>query len=377
MNHGIVIIGSGFAARQLVKNIRKQDASVSLTLIAADSMDEYNKPDLSHVISRGLYADDLTLQTAGEFAEQYNLRLFPHTRITDINADSRTVLSQSGQWSYDKLVLATGASAFVPPVAGYEHMLTLNSQQEYRAAQPVLHDAQRVLIVGSGLIGSELAMDFCRAGKAVTLIDNAASILASLMPPEVSSRLQHRLTENGVHLLLKSQLVSLEQTTGGIRVTLDRQRVIEVDAVVAATGLRPQTTLARRAGVMINRGIVVNTALQTSDPHIFALGDCAEINGMVLPFLQPIMLSAMCLAKTLLTNGGELKLPAMLVKVKTPDLPLHLAGETHREDLHWHIIVDDRGMVAKGIDASETLRAFVVSEDRMKEAFTLLKALTV
>lgn len=89
-------------------------------------------------------------------------------------------------------------------------MLTLNSQQEYRACETQLRDARRVLIVGGGLIGSELAMDFCRAGKAVTLIDNAASILASLMPPEVSSRLQHRLTEMGVHLLLKSQLQGLE-----------------------------------------------------------------------------------------------------------------------------------------------------------------------
>lgn len=79
MSDGIVIIGSGFAARQLVKNIRKQDAQIPLTLIAADSMDEYNKPDLSHVISRGQKADDLTLQSAGEFAEQYTLRLFPHT----------------------------------------------------------------------------------------------------------------------------------------------------------------------------------------------------------------------------------------------------------------------------------------------------------
>ena len=197
MSNGIVIIGSGFAARQLVKNIRKQDASIPLTLIAADSMDEYNKPDLSHVISQGQRADDLTRQTAGEFAEQFNLHLFPHTWVTDIDAEAHVVKSQNNQWQYDKLVLATGASAFVPPVPGRELMLTLNSQQEYRACETQLRDARRVLIVGGGLIGSELAMDFCRAGKAVTLIDNAASILASLMPPEVSSRLQHRLTEIG------------------------------------------------------------------------------------------------------------------------------------------------------------------------------------
>ncbi|HDS1116995.1 TPA: FAD-dependent oxidoreductase, partial [Pluralibacter gergoviae] len=190
MNHGIVIIGSGFAARQLVKHIRKLDGQVPLTLIAADGMDEYNKPDLSHVISRGLSADALTLQTAGEFAEQYQLQLFPQTWITDIDSAARAVRSADRSWQYDRLVLATGARTAVPPVPGHELMLTLNSQQEYRAARQLLCDARRVLIVGGGLIGCELAMDFRLAGKTVSVVDNNASLMASLMPPEVSSRLQ-------------------------------------------------------------------------------------------------------------------------------------------------------------------------------------------
>ncbi|MEB4674287.1 NADH:flavorubredoxin reductase NorW [Enterobacteriaceae bacterium G50] len=375
MNNGIVIIGSGFAARQLVKNIRKQDAAVPLTLIAADSIDEYNKPDLSHVVSRGQTAADLTLQTAGEFAEQYNLNLFPQTWVSGIDAQAHVVKNQHQEWHYDKLVLATGASTIVPPVPGKELMLTLNSQQEFGAAQSTLRDAQRVLIIGGGLIGSELAMDFSRAGKAVTVVDNSASILASLMPPEVSSRLQHRLTDMGVHLLLKTQLQSLEKTATGIVAQFDRNRQIEVDAVVAATGLRPETALARQAGVEINRGVKVNSAMQTSNPDIYALGDCAEINGAVLPFLQPILLSAMCLAKNLLGQNGELKLPHMLVKVKTPDLPLHLAGETRRQDLDWTIATSAQGMLAQGYDNNQQLRAFVVSEERMKEAFSLLKLL--
>ena len=375
MSDGIVIIGSGFAARQLVKNIRKQDTHIPLTLIAADSMDEYNKPDLSHVVSRGQRADDLTLQTAGEFAEQYHLRLFPYTWVSDLDAAAKVVKSQDREWRYDKLVLATGAAPFIPPVPGHELMLTLNSQREYGAAQSQLHDAQRVLIVGGGLIGCELAMDFCRAGKAVTVVDNSASVLSALMPPEVSSRLQHRLTDMGVHLMLKTQLAGLEQTADGIRVSLDRQRSVTVDAVVAAAGLRPETALARHVGLLIRRGVVVNNRLQTSDPAIYALGDCAEINGSVLPFLQPILLSAMCLAKNLLSQASELTLPPMLVKVKTPDLPLHLAGDTRREDLTWNIVAANDGLVAKGVDAENQLRAFVVSEERMKEAFALLKQL--
>lgn len=376
MSHGIVIIGSGFAARQLVKNLRKQDSQVAITVIAADSIDEYSKPDLSHVISLRQRADEMTRQSAGEFAEQYNVRLFPYTWIKEIDANARVVKSTDNQWSYDKLVLATGASAFIPPVAGRELMLTLNSQLEYRACESQLFDARRVLIVGGGLIGSELAMDFTRAGKSVTLVDNAASILASLMPPEVSSRLQHRLTDMGVHLLLKSQLLSLEQTANGIRANFDRDRYVDVDAVISATGLRPETALARSAGVEVNRGIMVDSTLKSSNPDIYALGDCAEIDGQLLPFLQPIQISAMTLAKNLLGGNAPLKLPAMLVKVKTPELPLHLAGDTRRSDLNWQIITEAQGMVAKGVDAEGQLRAFVVSEDKMKEAFALLKALS-
>lgn len=377
MSAGIVIVGSGFAARQLVKNLRKADTTTPLTLIASDSMDEYNKPDLSHVISLGQRAHDLTRQSAGEFAEQFNLRLFPHTVVTALDAEAHELKSADKQWQYDKLVLATGASAFVPPVAGSELMLTLNSQQEYQACEAQLHDARRVLIIGGGLIGTELAMDFCRAGKAVTLVDNEASILSSLMPPEVSSRLQHRLTDMGVHLLLKSQLQGLEKTASGIRATLDRQRSVEVDAVIAATGLRAETGLARSAGLKVNRGVCVNSYLQTSNPDIYALGDCAEIDGKLLPFLQPIQLSAMYLAKNLLGASTPLKLPAMLVKVKTPELPLHLAGDSARRDLNWHITTEAQGMVARGLNDAGQLCAFVVSEDRMKEAFALLKTLPV
>lgn len=376
MNAGIVIVGSGFAARQLVKNIRKQDATVPLMLIASDSMDEYNKPDLSHVLSLGQMASHLTRQSAGEFAEQFNLRLFPYTRITSVDAQAKVVKSADNRWQYDKLVLATGARAFVPPVAGSELMFTLNSQQEYQACETQLRDANRVLIVGGGLIGTELAMDFRRAGKQVTLVDSAASILSSLMPPEVSSRLQHCLSEMGVRVLLNTRLDGLSKTPSGIAARFEDELEINVDAVVAATGLVPETALAREAGARINRGIVVDTTLQTSQPGIYALGDCAEINGQLMPFLQPIQLCAMFLAKQLLGVNSPLNLPAMLVKVKTPALPLHLAGESARRDLNWHITTDAQGMVAKGVDEQQVLRAFVVSEDHMKTAFALLKALS-
>lgn len=145
-------------------------------------------------------------------------------------------------------------------------MLTLNSQQEYLACEAQLQDARRGLVIGAGLIGTELAMDFCRAGKAVTLADCAASVLPTLLPPEVSGRLQHCLVDIGTHLLLKAKLQSLEQTEKGIRARFDGDRISDVD-------------------------VVVDSTLQTSQADIYALDDCAEIAGQVRPFLQPIQLS--------------------------------------------------------------------------------------
>lgn len=377
MKHGIVIIGSGFAARQLVKNIRKHDAQVPVRMIAADSMDEYNKPDLSHVISLNQRACDLTRQHAGEFAEQFDLTLNANSWVSGIDTRERLVKCGDQQWQYDKLVLATGSRALLPPIEGKELMLTLNSQQEYLACESTLREAKRVIILGGGLIGTELAMDFCRAGKQVILVDNAASLLASLMPAEVSSRLQQRLNQMGVELLFNQRLESLSQTPQGIHAALSNGRIVTVDAVVAAIGLRPNVDLAQHAGLAVNRGIQVNRQLQTSDANIYALGDCAEIDGKVLPFLQPIQFSAMTLAKNLLGAADGLNLPAMLVKVKTPELPLHLAGETQRHDLAWQISTEQQGLIAKGYDEAQQLRAFIVSEAHMKMAFGLLRELQV
>lgn len=375
MNNGIVIIGSGFAARQLVKNLRKQDTQIPITLIADDSCDEYNKPELSHVISQQQLADALTRESSASFAQQYNLQLHCNTQIMAIDTATQRVSSLQHSWQYDKLVLAVGASAIVPPIAGHEHMLTLNSQQEYRRCEDRLLSAKRVLILGGGLIGSELAMDMCRAGKQVTVIDQANSLLSSLMPVEVSSRLQCSLQQMGVELLLNQQLVSLQLAEEELLATLSNGRQLSADVVVSAVGLRPNSKLARQAGLQVNRGILVDSCLQTSAENIYALGDCAEINGQLLPFLQPIQFSAMTLAKNLLGTSDGLTLPPMLIKVKTPAMPMQLAGETQRQDLQWTILAEAQGVIAKGFDRQQQLRAFIVSEDHMKQAFVLLKTL--
>ncbi|PLR31466.1 NADH:flavorubredoxin reductase NorW [Chimaeribacter californicus] len=375
MTDDIIIIGSGFAARQLIKNLRRLDNRLSLRLIAADSCDEYNKPELSQVFSQRQRAEDLTRLPARAFAESHNLMLHPHTPVTRINRAAHRIETNAGAFTYRKLVLALGAEPRIPAIPGREWMHTLNSQQEYRRAEAELQGAQRVLLLGGGLIGTELAMDLNRAGKQVMLVDRAAALLATLMPPEVSARLQHRLIGAGVQMYFNAALAGLARQDDQIVATLADGRTLHTDAVVCAIGLVPNIALAQEAGLQARHGIVVDDCLTTSDPAIFALGDCAEIQGRLLPYLQPAQLAAMTLAKNLTGAQDSLRLPPMLIKVKTPDLPLHLAGQTTAPDLHWAIEAGPEGLVACGRDGQQQLQAFVVSEGRMKQAFQLLKQL--
>jgi len=375
MSREILIIGSGFAACQLVKSLRKLDVEVPIRLLTADSGDEYNKPDISHVFSQGRSSAELTRLSAARFAEQYQVTVQPFTRVESIDPQARRVHTVDASHAYARLVLATGANALVPPVPGHELLLTLNSQGEYQAAEAQLRDARRVLVLGAGLIGSELAMDLLGSGKQVVLVDQASSVLASLMPAAVSARLQGCLVASGAQLRLGSGLQRLERSGDGIRAYLDDGQSLDCDSAIAAIGLRPSVDLARRTGLAVGRGIQVDRHLRSSVEHIYALGDCAEIDGRVLPFLQPTQLAASALAKTLLGQPQALQLPPMLIRVKTPRLPLQLAGETSGDHLDWQLSFDDQGMLAQAFDAQAQLRGFVVSEGRLQNAFALLRQL--
>lgn len=375
MSEDIVIIGSGFAARQLVKHLRQQDKKVTVRVIAADSCDEYIKPELSHVISMRCAPDDLTRQTAAEWAESQNIIVHPFTTVSDIDTESRRIKSSAGEFPYGKLVLATGTSPIVPAVQGADLLCTLNSQQEYRQCATRLMRATRVLIIGGGLIGTELAMDLNRAGKQVTITDRSAGLLSALLPSEISGRLQSRLMHNGVQMKFLTEVTAVAREADTVEATFSDGEKKDYDAIVCAIGLRPDTGLAHKAGIEVHQGIVVDRTLATSVSGIYALGDCAEIDGKRMPYLQPATLAAITLARNLTGQTAKLTLPPMLIKIKTPDMPLQLAGDPAHPAYSWHMTFSPAGLMAKGYDPEGILRAFVVSEDQMKSAFGLLKEL--
>ena len=373
----VVIIGSGFAGYQLAREFRQLDNQTPVIIVTADNGDDYSKPLISHGFSRRLSADAMIQKRCDALAEELAITILPNTRITSIDVQNKTVSAGDATIAYRDLVLATGAEAAIPPVCGdgAAQILTLNSLEEYRHASNAIADKQRILVIGTGLIGTEIALDLSLADKEVWQVGMTEQLMGHLLPDFISKELQQRLQSSGCQVMTGLTVVELSQSDSGLRITLSDGCVIEADAAIAATGLRPRSSLAKAAGLRINRGICVDACLQTSTPHIYALGDGAEINGTLLPYLQPIALSAKALAKTLTGNRTNVVIPAMPVIIKTPVMPIQLSGETSGEHLSWLVEHTDNGMIAKAYTHEDKMVGYVVTDKQIALGFSLLAQL--
>ncbi len=380
----IVIVGGGFAALQTIKMVRKLDQDIAITMITADAGVEYSKPNLSHAFSQEQTPETLAVHNAQQLAEQYNVVIKTKALVSEIDTEQQCVHVDGQSIHYSKLVLATGATPFIPPAEGLKRSatITLNSLEEFDKHKAQIDGAQRITVIGGGLIGVELAFDLQTAGKDVTIIEPASYLLNNLVPPFVSLELERELAKAGVTVETDSAVCRATYLPDGVRLQTTSSRLIRTDIVIAAAGLRPNTALATQAGIDINRGIVVDDTLKTSANNVYAIGDCAEIEGRVMAYLQPAILSANVLAKQLTMDTGEVKvgevklsLPHMITKVKTPSYPIQLAGRDIHTAQSWETRFDPKGIVAKGFNEDNQLVGFIVTGEHTKAAFPLLKEL--
>ncbi|CAK3027152.1 NADH:flavorubredoxin reductase [Vibrio crassostreae] len=382
----IVIVGGGFAALQTIKMVRKIDQDIAITMITADAGVEYSKPNLSHAFSQAQTPQSLAVNNAQQLAEQYNVVIKTKALVSEIDTKQQCVHVDGQIIHYSKLVLATGATPFIPPAEGLKRSatITLNSLEEFEKHKTQVDQAQRVTVIGGGLIGVELAFDLQTTGKSVTIIEPASYLLNNLVPPFVSLELEKELAKAGVTVETDSAICRTTYLHDGVRLQTTASRLIRADIVIAAAGLRPNTALATQAGIEVNRGIVVDDTLKTSANNVYAIGDCAEIEGRVMAYLQPAILSANVLAKQLTMDKGEskvgeakLSLPHMITKVKTPSYPIQLAGRDIHTAQSWETRFDPKGIVAKGFNEDNQLVGFIVTGEHIKAAFPLLKELQI
>lgn len=358
----LVIVGTGLGGYSLARELRKRDADTPLVLLTADDGASYSKPMLSGALGKGQDADDLVLADAETMAVRLNADIRTHTRVTALDPARHCLRTGTGDLHYGRLVLALGADPIRPPLAGNraDGVLSINDRGDYARFRAALAPDTRVAILGAGLIGCEFANDLRRAGIEVHLIDPAPTVLSRLLPLHAATALQRGLESIGVQVHLDRCVSTADRHGAGVRLTLDAGPVVDADLVLSAVGLRPRITLAASAGLQVERGIVTDRYLRTSDEHIYALGDCAEVQGLSLPFVMPLMASARALGATL---GGEptpVRYPAMPVIVKTPDCPTVVCPPPPGIAGHWHEQQDGTGVRAWFRDPQNRLRGFAL-----------------
>ena len=376
----VVVIGSGLAGYGLVRELRRKDDAVAITVLTSDGGEGYSKPMISTGYTKDLSADKLAAQSAPELAEQLSVTVRTRTRITKINTDAQTVELDNGESvAYSELVLALGAELIRPPIGGdaADEVLGVNDLDDYRRFQELLasRGAKKIAIIGAGLIGCEFANDLLNGGFSVEAVDPMGWCLPTLLPEPSGRAVQAALEEKGATFHFGPLATEVNRSGAGYIVSLNNGETIEADAVLCAVGVRPRTTLAKEAGLQTQRGIVTDRLLQTSAPHVYAMGDCAEVAGHVLVYVAPLMAAARALAATLAGEPTQVSYPAMPVAIKTPACPIVVSPPERDAEGEWSFEGDAPDIKALFRSSEGDLLGFALTGQAVKQRLVLAKEL--
>lgn len=375
MSEAVVIVGAGLAGYNVARELRKADAAVPIVLVSRDHAGFYSKPMLSNALASKKTPATLVMKSAEKMAEEVQLRVVANTAVTALDTAARTLTLSSGEvLPYRDLVLALGADPIRIPLQGdaADTVVSVNDLDDFARFAELLDTAaggqpvQRVAILGAGLIGCEFANDLLHRAIQPTVLDLAERVLPRLLPPEASARLQAKLQEGGASFRFGVGAVAVNRAPNGqgLTVTLSDGSSLETDLVLSAVGLKPRTQVAADAGIAVGRGVQVNRELRTSAPHVHAIGDCAEVDGHLLPYVLPLMAQARALAATLAGKPTPVSYPAMPVVVKTPAWPTVVCPPPAEAQGQWQVNASDEAVEARFVgtaaDGSALLLGFAL-----------------
>ncbi|MDC0403896.1 FAD-dependent oxidoreductase [Porticoccaceae bacterium] len=360
----IVIIGTGLAGYTLLKELRQAGSRTPVVMLTTDDGGFYSKPMLSAAMGQGKQPGQLITATASEMAEKYSAKVKIYTRVTAIDKATQTVSCDDGDsFNFSDLVFATGARCIEPPLqgSGSGRVYAVNNLQDYLRFRTSLAGVRKVLVIGGGLIGCEYANDLTKAGYQVELVEAAPRLLANLLPEQASAALLTAMQAAGINCHFDTVADSIDQHGSGVSAQLTNGTAIEADIVLSAIGVRPDLSLAQAAGVNCARGIVTDRALQTSAANIYALGDCAEVDGQLLFYIAPLNDSAKALAATLSGQPSQVCYGVMPVVIKTPLCPISLVVPPRDIEGEWVIEGGGENIAARYIDADGTQWGFALT----------------
>ncbi len=338
----VVIIGSGPVGVRLLEELQTLDPSLPIVIYGDEPWTPYNRVRLSSLLAGEVKQSDIMLQP--RLAEQARVVTHYHCRVTGIDRAQQYVIDEAGnRQQYSKLVIATGSRPSVPSVPGIDLVGTytfrdLDDVQKLIARRT---RSNHVVVLGGGLLGLESARAMQRYGANVTVIEHNERLMFRQLDETSSGLILDKVRSLGINVILGDGM-RMAVGTGAVQsIVLRSGFETSCDTLIIATGIVPEITLARQAGIAYGRGIQVNEFLQTSDADIYAVGECCEYQGEVYGLVAPGFEQAMVAARNIVASRARYQGSLLATSLKVVDYPVFSLGDIN-DSVHsykqysWH-----------------------------------------
>lgn len=326
----LVVVGNGMVGMRTVEELlRRAPGRYDITVFGAEPHPNYNRILLSSVLAGEKTFDDI-VSHPWSWYEERGVTLVTGDPVVSLDPAAKAVRTQSGRvGAYDRVVLATGSKPLAPPIPGLDRpgVCTFRDITDLRTMLKAARDHRRAIVIGGGLLGLEAAWGLQRRGMSVTVVHLARTLMERQLDEAAGLMLERDLTRRGLAFFTNSHTEEILGTERAEGVRLADGREVPADLVVLAIGVRPNIDLACRAGLEVNRGVVVDDGMRTSDGDVLAVGECAEHRGQTYGLLAPLWKQAEACAASLAEGAGAEHAPALLfTSLKITGIDVFSAG---------------------------------------------------
>lgn len=342
----LVLIGNGMAGVRTIEEIVKRDAETfEITIIGDEPYPNYNRIMLSNVLQGKTTINDININDWDWYKDNH-INLLTGEKAVRIDKDKKEVITDKQQiLAYDELIIATGSSAFILPVPGsdLDGVIGFRTIADTEMMMEAAQNYKKAVVIGGGLLGLEAARGLIDRGMEVHVVHLLPTLMEMQLDAAAANLLKTDLEAQGMKFLMEKQTAEIygEKRVQGLKFTDGTS--VECDLVVMAVGIRPNIAIARVAGLEVNRGIVVNDHMVTSDPSIYAVGECAEHNGIAYGLVAPLYEQGIALAEHITGGQGKGYQGSVLsTQLKVAGCDLFSGGKIHEDENTQAIIVHDQ-----------------------------------
>lgn len=330
----VVIVGSSAVAVSCAETLRKNDKDIEISIIGRENIKPYYRPSLSHMLCTD-EIDSRFFVKPENYYEENNIELLLGHCVKEIDrVAKKVILDNQTEVLYDKLVLGVGSNNFVPPVEGIEltGVCNLKFYKDLKNINAYLKEKENIVIIGGGLLGIEAAWAFRKANKKVTILEFSERIMARQLNETASSLVKKELEKEGINVFTQKSTKCIIGNGKVEKLILESGEELPSDMVMFSIGVRPEIALAKNCNLDTNKGILVKETMQTSDPDIYAAGDCAEVNGMCLGIWPMAMQTGKIAAMDILGKSEKFVINPPTTILKALNIGVYSAGDVFLKD---------------------------------------------